>query len=167
MAIQPHQENGEVSTPIKRIRWATQRVTGESGRRKRISIMQRLHKRTGSVEKKRESGGSESVDGSHTGTTSHAGDEDEDEDEQDDPEDGPRRIFFNRPLPKDAKDEEGHPLHFFGSNKVRTAKYTPLSFVPKNLFYQFHNIANIYFLFIIILAVSTHSWNPRSAFRPS
>jgi phospholipid-translocating ATPase len=29
-----------------------------------------------------------------------------------------------------------------------------LSFIPKNLWYQFHNIANVYFLFLIILNVS-------------
>ncbi|KAH0563041.1 hypothetical protein GP486_002387 [Trichoglossum hirsutum] len=64
-----------------------------------------------------------------------------------------RRIFFNIPLPHDAEDEYGHPIQDFGKNKIRTAKYTPLSFVPKNLWFQFHNIANIYFLFVIILAI--------------
>ncbi|EEB06682.1 phospholipid-transporting ATPase [Schizosaccharomyces japonicus yFS275] len=36
-------------------------------------------------------------------------------------------------------------------NKIRTTRYTPLSFLPKNLYYQFKNVANIYFLFLIIL----------------
>jgi phospholipid-translocating ATPase len=66
---------------------------------------------------------------------------------------GPRRIYFNIPLPDDAKDDNGHPNAHFRRNKVRTAKYTPLSFIPKNLWFQFHNIAYIYFLFVIILAV--------------
>ncbi len=65
-----------------------------------------------------------------------------------------RKVYVNIPLPDDAKNEEGRPLVDYGRNKVRTAKYTPLSFVPKNLFLQFHNIANIYFFFIIILSVS-------------
>lgn len=67
---------------------------------------------------------------------------------------GPRTVYFNQPLPPDAVDEQGHPLKHYRRNKVRTAKYTPLSFVPKNLWYQFHNIANVYFLFLIILTVS-------------
>ena len=66
-----------------------------------------------------------------------------------------RRIFVNIPLPDDAKDEEGRPTANFGRNKIRTSKYTPLSFVPKNLWFQFHNIANIYFFFLVILTVSS------------
>lgn len=64
-----------------------------------------------------------------------------------------RTIYFNRPLPEQAKDERGHPRVRFVRNKIRTARYTPISFVPKNLYFQFHNVANIYFLFIIILSV--------------
>ena len=37
------------------------------------------------------------------------------------------------------------------SNTIRTTKYTLLTFLPKNLFEQFHRFANWYFLFIIIL----------------
>lgn len=37
------------------------------------------------------------------------------------------------------------------SNAVRTTKYTIITFLPKNLFEQFHRFANWYFLFIIIL----------------
>lgn len=36
-------------------------------------------------------------------------------------------------------------------NKIKTTKYTLLSFIPKNLFEQFHRFANFYFLLIIIL----------------
>lgn len=64
-----------------------------------------------------------------------------------------RRVFINQPLPKDLLEEDGSPLQAFARNKIRTAKYTPLIFVPKNLWLQFHNIANIYFLFVTILAV--------------
>ena len=46
------------------------------------------------------------------------------------------------------------PLYHYARNKVRTAKYTALSFIPKNLWLQFHNIANIFFLIIVILNVS-------------
>jgi len=68
---------------------------------------------------------------------------------------GPRKVYFNIPLPPDAVDEDGHPIAQYRRNKIRTAKYTPISFVPKNIWYQFHNIANVYFLFLIILAVRT------------
>ena len=37
------------------------------------------------------------------------------------------------------------------SNSIRTTKYTILTFIPKNLFEQFHRVANIYFLAIVIL----------------
>ena len=36
-------------------------------------------------------------------------------------------------------------------NRIQTTKYTALSFLPKNLFEQFHRFANIYFVFIILL----------------
>ena len=39
----------------------------------------------------------------------------------------------------------------YSFNKVRTTKYTVLSFLPKNLFEQFHRFANFYFLLIIAL----------------
>ncbi|KAK6537759.1 hypothetical protein TWF694_010670 [Orbilia ellipsospora] len=64
-----------------------------------------------------------------------------------------RNIFINQPLPPEEQDEDGKPLSQFARNKIRTAKYTPLSFIPKNLWLQFHNVANIYFLFITILQI--------------
>ena len=154
MAIQPYQEDSNVSTPIKRIRWATQRATGLSERRKRHGIMDRFHKRSVSNEKK-----SEATGGSHLDAVQEEADRSED---GDDGASSRRRIFFNIPLPDDAKDEDGRPITTFERNKIRTAKYTPLSFIPKNLWFQFHNIANIYFLFVIILAVSFLA-TPRSA----
>ncbi|EMR71793.1 putative phospholipid-translocating p-type atpase domain-containing protein [Eutypa lata UCREL1] len=62
-----------------------------------------------------------------------------------------RTLFFNQPLPPEFKDEEGNPINSYARNKIRTAKYTPLSFIPKNLWFQFHNVANIFFLFLVIL----------------
>ena len=139
-----------MSTPIKRIRWATQRVTSVKGNKKRNGIINRFHKNSGAAEKKRESAGTDSLGESQVGA--------ELEDSMSPDEDregvtGLRRIFFNIPLPDDAKDEDGHNLVHFGRNKVRTAKYTPLTFIPLNLWLQFHNVANIYFLFIDILTV--------------
>lgn len=65
-----------------------------------------------------------------------------------------REIFFNISLPERVLDAEGNPVLKYPRNKVRTARYTPLGFIPKNLWLQFHNIANVYFLFVTILAVS-------------
>nr|POE79545.1 phospholipid-transporting atpase dnf1 [Quercus suber] len=129
------------SNPVRRMRWATQRVPGRKASTKRRSIFNRHAARD--TEKNREStatdpdltkdGGSppggEADDGNHIG----------------------RSIYFNTPLPPSARDEDGHPLQHYKRNKIRTAKYTPISFVFKNLWFQFHNIANIYFLAIIIL----------------
>ena len=148
MAIQPYQEETNISNPVKRIRWATHRVPGASGQRKRQSILNRFHhKRSSSGEKK----SSDSQGSPPLGQIQEETDVSEANEEN---EDSQRRIFFNLPLPDEAKDEEGHPTANFGRNKIRTSKYTPLSFVPKNLWFQFHNIANIYFFFIIILTVS-------------
>lgn len=44
-----------------------------------------------------------------------------------------------------------HPNGVFTGNKIRTSKYTLLSFIPKNLFEQFHRVANLYFIFIVLL----------------
>lgn len=112
--------------------------------------MGRIHGRAASSEK-RQSGGSQSVrqdtdnetaDDAHSNASSSTSEG--------------RSLFFNIPLPAAFADEEGHPTQTFTRNKIRTAKYTPLSFVPKNLWFQFHNVANIFFLFLVILVVSHH-----------
>ncbi|KAI8321958.1 phospholipid-translocating P-type ATPase, partial [Martensiomyces pterosporus] len=61
-----------------------------------------------------------------------------------------RTIYVNAPLPAGAFDERGRPAQYT-PNQIRTAKYTVLSFVPKNLFEQFRRVANVYFLFLLIL----------------
>ncbi|KAM5191560.1 phospholipid-transporting ATPase IK [Mantella aurantiaca] len=47
-------------------------------------------------------------------------------------------------------------------NSIKTSKYNIFTFIPLNLFEQFHRVANLYFLFIIILqtvpAISTLPW---------
>lgn len=139
------------TAPVKRLRWATQRITGAQGKKKRQSIFRRLSHRNRPD--------STSTNGEeHTKRDSAATDlgpsPDDDDDAQSDTQPQPgRRIFFNQPLPPDARDEEGQPVAQYVRNKIRTAKYTPISFIPKNIWFQFHNIANVYFLFIIILSV--------------
>lgn len=142
----------------KRSRWATRRMTVKSSGIKRQSLIDRIHKRTGSTEKKRHSAGSNSLrqeggaDGDEDDAANRPGQDDTNSNASTD--DGEARtLYFNIPLPPEMKDEEGHPLLQFTRNKIRTAKYTPLSFVPKNLYFQFHNIANIFFLFLVILSV--------------
>ncbi|KDO27822.1 hypothetical protein SPRG_07096 [Saprolegnia parasitica CBS 223.65] len=43
----------------------------------------------------------------------------------------------------------------YGSNGVRTSKYTLASFVPRNLLEQFRRVANFYFLIISLLQLTT------------
>jgi len=148
MSLQPpsHHEDIEVTNPAKRIRWATHRATGPKADNKRHSLKERLHRRIGSGEKKRDSFGKEA------GPFESADHDSSDGGALEEQESG-RRIYFNVPLPAHERDEDGHPTGQYARNKIRTAKYTPISFVPKNLWFQFHNIANVYFLFIIILGV--------------
>ncbi|CCF56549.1 hypothetical protein KAFR_0B02510 [Kazachstania africana CBS 2517] len=62
-----------------------------------------------------------------------------------------RSIYYNMPLPDDMIDAEGKPIVEYARNKIRTTRYTPLTFLPKNILFQFQNFANIYFLVLIIL----------------
>lgn len=41
----------------------------------------------------------------------------------------------------------------FVNNKISTSKYNVLTFLPKNLFYQFQKISNVYFLLLALLEV--------------
>ncbi|KAJ2725620.1 phospholipid transporting ATPase [Coemansia sp. Benny D115] len=56
-----------------------------------------------------------------------------------------RTVYVNQQLPT-----PDHPPQYT-PNQIRTAKYTPISFIPKNIFEQFRRAANIYFLFLLIL----------------
>ncbi|KAG0701867.1 hypothetical protein DFH29DRAFT_924776 [Suillus ampliporus] len=61
-----------------------------------------------------------------------------------------RNVYVNQPLSAMEADQYGEPLARYARNKVRTSKYTLLTFLPKNLFQQFHRIANIYFLALVV-----------------
>ena len=151
-------QSGSLATPkTKRSRWATRKMTVKSSNKKRLSLMGRANGKAMALEKKRASSGSESYPQSgdaELGDNAAHAEEEEEEEEYDGP--GPRTLYFNLPLPEDQKDETGAPKQSYARNKIRTAKYTPLSFIPKNLYFQFQNIANIFFLFLVILAVRLH-----------
>ncbi|KAL8190167.1 UNVERIFIED_CONTAM: putative phospholipid-transporting ATPase VA [Gekko kuhli] len=53
-------------------------------------------------------------------------------------------------------------------NRLKTTKYTALSFLPKNLFEQFHRLANVYFVFIALLNFVPHvnAFQPELALAP-
>ncbi|KAG8948486.1 hypothetical protein FRC04_009694 [Tulasnella sp. 424] len=64
-----------------------------------------------------------------------------------------RRIFVNVPLPLELQASNGDPSTNYVRNKVRTSKYTLLTFVPKNLYEQFRRVANLYFLVTVVVQV--------------
>ena len=61
-----------------------------------------------------------------------------------------RNIVPNHTIPSDVPKDK-HPNSKFADNNISTTKYSWLTFIPKNLFEQFHRFANLYFLFIVIL----------------
>ncbi|KKY38729.1 putative phospholipid-translocating p-type atpase domain-containing protein [Diaporthe ampelina] len=124
-------------------------MTVKSSSLKRLSLIGRQSLKPSHNEKKRQSGGSDALQ-SQQPDGQNADDADEEE-EAHGP--GPRQLYFNQPLPPSMVDEDGSPIQQFTRNKIRTAKYTPLSFLPKNLWFQFQNIANIFFLFLVILVI--------------
>ncbi|KAF9584354.1 hypothetical protein BGW38_006772 [Lunasporangiospora selenospora] len=65
-----------------------------------------------------------------------------------------RRVFVNIPPPPQFLDNKGQPKFTYGSNRINTAKYTVLTFLPKNLFEQFRRVANMFFLFMAIIQLT-------------
>ncbi|RZC10000.1 Phospholipid-transporting ATPase 1 isoform B [Glycine soja] len=55
-----------------------------------------------------------------------------------------RLVYINDPLKTNEAFE-------FSGNSIRTSKYSLLTFIPRNLFEQFHRVAYVYFLIIAIL----------------
>ncbi|TRY82205.1 hypothetical protein DNTS_003391 [Danionella cerebrum] len=62
---------------------------------------------------------------------------------------GKRRVVVLRSGPHYA--EYSRFSKGFQDNSIRTTKYTLFSFIPMNLFQQFHRAANLYFLFLVLL----------------
>ena len=66
-----------------------------------------------------------------------------------------RQIILNRGKPD--------PANLFPNNFISTGKYTPLTLIPKNLFEQFHRVANIWFLIVSILQILPLNLSPTSS----
>ena len=58
-----------------------------------------------------------------------------------------RSILLTQSIHSDKK----QPRSIFRSNKIRTSKYTWLTFIPVNLYNQYQKAANVYFTFISYL----------------
>jgi phospholipid-translocating ATPase len=69
-------------------------------------------------------------------------------------EHGIRQVVPNHTIPTKTTKKD-HPNGKYMGNKIRTTKYTVLSFLPKNLIEQFHRFANLYFICIQLL-----NWMP-------
>jgi hypothetical protein len=61
-----------------------------------------------------------------------------------------RRVIPNHTVAPDISKDQ-HPNGNYPSNRITTTKYTMISFLPKNLFEQFHRFANLYFISIVLL----------------
>ncbi|KAF9481771.1 phospholipid-translocating P-type ATPase [Pholiota conissans] len=62
-----------------------------------------------------------------------------------------RNVYVNYPLSAMEVDQNGEPRVRYVRNKVRTTKYTLITFIPKNLYEQFRRVANLFFLSLVIL----------------
>uniref|UniRef100_A0A8C3PIS8 Phospholipid-transporting ATPase n=1 Tax=Calidris pygmaea TaxID=425635 RepID=A0A8C3PIS8_9CHAR len=61
-----------------------------------------------------------------------------------------KRVIISN-LPFGSKKWKENPNRHYDSNKIKTTKYTIFTFLPKNIYEQFHRFANIYFVIIALL----------------
>lgn len=178
--ITPSQQtfpNEDEVTEMKRLRWGTMRHVGGRPQKPNINRSRTLKKffNLDSPSKKNHTSSlhnsQEKLTGGHGSDSESAADDSLDiidnyaestskttAEVAKDPKDrkSEKRILtFNRSLPSNFLDPEtGLPTIEYPRNKIRTAKYTALSFFPKNVWGQFsRDVANAYFLFLIILGV--------------
>ncbi|KAM5207294.1 phospholipid-transporting ATPase VA isoform 1-T1 [Hipposideros larvatus] len=79
-----------------------------------------------------------------------------------------RTVRSNLQPPPGAEDPAAKGARHLADNRVKTTKYTALSFLPKNLFEQFHRLANVYFVFIALLnfVPAVNAFQPGLALAP-
>ncbi|XP_052561634.1 phospholipid-transporting ATPase VA isoform X1 [Tympanuchus pallidicinctus] len=77
------------------------------------------------------------------------------------------RLVRSSLLPPETEAEKSKRPALAG-NRLKTTKYTALSFLPKNLFEQFHRLANVYFVFIALLnfVPAVNAFQPELALAP-
>ncbi|KAH3682401.1 hypothetical protein WICPIJ_006626 [Wickerhamomyces pijperi] len=142
------------SSIMKKHRWGTQRRkngTPAVGRARTLRWGHHKHANPNHEVSKDDSSGNGS------------GNNDQDEDPLKNRSNEFRQVYFNMPLPQEMKDEDGEPTVVYPRNKIRTTKYTAISFIPKNLIFQFKNVANIYFLIMNILGFISIFGTPNPA----
>ncbi|CEP63298.1 aminophospholipid-translocating P4-type ATPase DNF1 LALA0_S07e06964g [Lachancea lanzarotensis] len=130
---------GTQSEGMKRMRWGTKRNkkgVPSVGRAKTLRWARKNFHNPFEDDKKHENDVDSSSNSDNTDSTNRASEL--------------RFVYYNLPLPDMYLDEEGNPVANYARNKIRTTKYTALTFFPKNLGLQFRNVANIYFLVSII-----------------
>ncbi|GMM36375.1 aminophospholipid-translocating P4-type ATPase [Saccharomycopsis crataegensis] len=148
-------------TIMKKSRWGTQRhKSGKPKKPVRAKTLRWKQDPEGMGRKntfkktsvaRKSSGNSEKHWLGHQNTDNNINSNDDDNKDEKNRSSELRNIYFNSPLPREMVDDEGLPIVDYARNKIKTTKYTPLTFIPKNLYLQFANIANIYFLVLIIL----------------
>ncbi|KAJ1561272.1 hypothetical protein HK405_004417 [Cladochytrium tenue] len=63
-------------------------------------------------------------------------------------------VLVNSSRPPGSPEPSGEQLRVLSEcNRIRTSKYTVVSFLPKNLFEQFRSIANFYFLSLVVIQI--------------
>ncbi|XP_068124255.1 phospholipid-transporting ATPase VA [Hyperolius riggenbachi] len=79
-----------------------------------------------------------------------------------------RSVRSNLLYDSSGKAAADNPNRLYAGNSIKTTKYTALSFLPKNLFEQFHRLANVYFVFIALLnfVPAVNAFKPELALAP-
>lgn len=63
----------------------------------------------------------------------------------------PRTVYVNTEPNPLMREGDNSAVLAYPRNKIRTTKYTPITFLPRNIFFQFKKVANTYFLILVIL----------------
>ncbi|CAO1620976.1 unnamed protein product [Jaminaea pallidilutea] len=67
-----------------------------------------------------------------------------------------RNVYLNVPLPaSETTGKTADPKTRYPRNRVRTSKYNVVTFLPRFLFEQFHRLANVYFLGLVVIQIPT------------